>query len=107
MVVNANLARGAGGGREAGACCSTVLGSNTCRAIERCRRGKLPTHVTALCTAVAMARQQTIVKRLDAVQNLGAMDICCTDKTGTLTRDEVRRRICLRACVPECRWKNA
>ncbi|PSC67133.1 magnesium-translocating P-type ATPase, partial [Micractinium conductrix] len=33
--------------------------------------------------------QRTIVKRLDAVQNLGAMDILCADKTGTLTRDEV------------------
>ncbi|KAL4428800.1 hypothetical protein ABPG77_005238 [Micractinium sp. CCAP 211/92] len=39
--------------------------------------------------AVAMAKQRTIVKRLDAVQNLGAMDILCTDKTGTLTQDQV------------------
>jgi Mg2+-importing ATPase len=46
-----------------------------------------------------MAQQRTIVKRLDAVQNLGATDICCTDKTGTLTRDEVRRCCCLPACL--------
>ncbi len=36
-----------------------------------------------------MARAKTIVKRLNAVQNLGAMDVLCTDKTGTLTDDSV------------------
>lgn len=35
--------------------------------------------------AVVMAKHKTIVKRLDAIQNFGAMDILCTDKTGTLT----------------------
>ena len=39
--------------------------------------------------AVALSRQKTIVKRLSAIQNLGAMDILCTDKTGTLTQDHV------------------
>eukprot|EP00887_Chlorella_sp_A99_P007863 scaffold20.g7863.t1 len=39
--------------------------------------------------AVAMAGRRAIVRRLDAVQNLGAMDVLCCDKTGTLTRDEV------------------
>ena len=39
--------------------------------------------------ALAMARQKTIVKRLHAIQNFGAMDILCTDKTGTLTQDRV------------------
>jgi Mg2+-importing ATPase len=39
--------------------------------------------------ALAMARQKTIVKRLHAIQNLGAMDVLCTDKTGTLTQDKV------------------
>jgi len=39
--------------------------------------------------AVAMAREHVIVKRLDAIQNFGAMDVLCTDKTGTLTMDEV------------------
>lgn len=39
--------------------------------------------------AVAMSRKQAIVKRLDAIQNFGAMDVLCTDKTGTLTRDTV------------------
>ena len=34
--------------------------------------------------AVAMSRRKTIVKRLNAIQNLGAMDVLCTDKTGTL-----------------------
>jgi P-type Mg2+ transporter len=39
--------------------------------------------------AVTMARRKTIVKRLNAIQNFGAMDILCTDKTGTLTQDKV------------------
>ncbi len=39
--------------------------------------------------AIALSRQKTIVKRLDAIQNLGAMDVLCTDKTGTLTQDRV------------------
>jgi Mg2+-importing ATPase len=39
--------------------------------------------------AIAMARQKTIVKRLHAIQNFGAMDVLCTDKTGTLTQDKV------------------
>jgi Mg2+-importing ATPase len=55
----------------------------------------LPPHPhTHLLLAVAMARRRAIVKRLDAVQNLGAMDVLCTDKTGTLTRDEVRPASC-------------
>ena len=37
--------------------------------------------------AIAMSRQKVIVKRLNAIQNLGAMDVLCTDKTGTLTED--------------------
>ncbi len=39
--------------------------------------------------AISMARQKTVVKHLNAIQNFGAMDILCTDKTGTLTRDEI------------------
>lgn len=39
--------------------------------------------------AMAMSRAKVIVKRLDAIQNLGAMDILCTDKTGTLTQDRI------------------
>ena len=39
--------------------------------------------------ALAMSRKRVIVRRLDSIQNLGAMDVLCTDKTGTLTRDEV------------------
>ena len=39
--------------------------------------------------AIAMSRQRTIVKRLNAIQNLGAMDVLCSDKTGTLTQDKV------------------
>ncbi|WP_278426629.1 magnesium-translocating P-type ATPase [Pantoea dispersa] len=39
--------------------------------------------------AIAMSRRKVIVKRLNAIQNLGAMDILCTDKTGTLTQDNI------------------
>jgi Mg2+-importing ATPase len=39
--------------------------------------------------AMAMAKRKVVVKRLNAIQNLGAMDILCTDKTGTLTQDKI------------------
>ena len=39
--------------------------------------------------AVAMSKEKTIIKNLNSIQNLGSMDILCTDKTGTLTRDKV------------------
>jgi Mg2+-importing ATPase len=39
--------------------------------------------------AIAMSRHKTIVKRLHAIQNFGAMDVLCTDKTGTLTEDKI------------------
>lgn len=51
----------------------------------------LPMIVTANLSkgAVVMARKKTIVKNLNAIQNFGAMNILCTDKTGTLTRDQI------------------
>ncbi|WP_075182189.1 magnesium-translocating P-type ATPase [Pantoea sp. 1.19] len=39
--------------------------------------------------AMAMARRKVVVKRMNAIQNLGAMDVLCTDKTGTLTHDRI------------------
>ena len=39
--------------------------------------------------AIAMSRKQVIVKRLNSIQNFGAMDVLCTDKTGTLTMDQI------------------
>ncbi|SFV36079.1 magnesium-translocating P-type ATPase [Thermoflavifilum thermophilum] len=39
--------------------------------------------------AINMSRRKVIVKRLNAIQNIGAMDVLCTDKTGTLTLDKV------------------
>src|SRR5271170_4682907 len=39
--------------------------------------------------ALAMSRKKVIVKRLHSIQNFGAMDVLCTDKTGTLTMDHV------------------
>jgi Mg2+-importing ATPase len=48
--------------------------------------------VVTMCLAkgaVAMGKNKVIVKRINAIQSLGAMDILCTDKTGTLTRDEI------------------
>lgn len=39
--------------------------------------------------AVQMAKKKTVVKSLNSIQNFGAMDVLCTDKTGTLTQDKV------------------
>jgi Mg2+-importing ATPase len=39
--------------------------------------------------AIAMSRKKVIVKRLNSIQNFGAMNILCTDKTGTLTQDRI------------------
>ena len=39
--------------------------------------------------ALAMGRKKVIIKNLNAIQNLGAIDVFCTDKTGTLTQDKV------------------
>ena len=39
--------------------------------------------------AIAMARKKVIVKRLNAIQNFGAADVLCTDKTGTLTQGKI------------------
>ncbi|HXN11181.1 MAG TPA: HAD-IC family P-type ATPase, partial [Steroidobacteraceae bacterium] len=51
----------------------------------------LPMIVTANLAkgALAMSRRKVIVKRLNAIQNFGAMDVLCTDKTGTLTQDRI------------------
>jgi Mg2+-importing ATPase len=39
--------------------------------------------------ALSMSRKKVIVKRLNSIQNFGAMDVLCTDKTGTLTQDRI------------------
>ncbi|MCW5322476.1 magnesium-translocating P-type ATPase [Verminephrobacter aporrectodeae subsp. tuberculatae] len=51
----------------------------------------LPMIVTSTLakSAVFLSRKKVIVKRLDAIQNFGAMDVLCTDKTGTLTQDKI------------------
>ena len=51
----------------------------------------LPMIVTANLAkgAVNMSKRKVIVKRLNAIQNIGAMDVLCTDKTGTLTIDKI------------------
>ena len=51
----------------------------------------LPMIVTANLAkgAVNMSKRKVVVKRLNAIQNIGAMDILCTDKTGTLTMDKI------------------
>ena len=36
-----------------------------------------------------MAKEKVVIKKLNAIQDLGAIDILCTDKTGTLTQDEI------------------
>ena len=51
----------------------------------------LPMIVTVCLSrgAIGMSRKKVIVKRLNSIQNLGAMDVLCADKTGTLTMDHV------------------
>jgi Mg2+-importing ATPase len=51
----------------------------------------LPMIVTVCLSkgSMEMAKKKVIVKRINAIQNLGAMDVLCTDKTGTLTMDKV------------------
>jgi hypothetical protein len=51
----------------------------------------LPMIVTVCLSrgAMAMSGKRVIVKRLNSIQNLGAMDVLCTDKTGTLTMDRI------------------
>jgi Mg2+-importing ATPase len=51
----------------------------------------LPMIVTSTLAkgAVVLSRKKVIVKRLDAIQNFGAMNVLCTDKTGTLTQDRI------------------
>ena len=39
--------------------------------------------------ALHMSRKDVVVKRLEAIQNYGSMDVLCTDKTGTLTENKV------------------
>ena len=74
----------------------------------------LPMIVTVCLSkgAVAMGKKKVIVKRLNAIQNLGAMDVLCTDKTGTLThgpghpRAALRRRAAARATGCS-RWRTS
>ena len=51
----------------------------------------LPMIVTSTLArgAALLSRKKVVVKRLDAIQNFGAMDVLCTDKTGTLTQDKI------------------
>ena len=46
-----------------------------------------------------MSRKKVIVKRLNSIQNFGAMDVLCTDKTGTLTQDKVIMKQQRRSCA--------
>ncbi len=75
----------------------------------------LPTIVTITLShgARQMAKQQVIVKRLDAIEDIGAIDVLCTDKTGTLTEGSISFTAALDADgneAPEVRllgWLNA
>ena len=51
----------------------------------------LPMIVTANLArgALNMSKEKVVVKRLNAIQNFGAMDVLCADKTGTLTQDKI------------------
>ena len=63
----------------------------------------LPMIVTANLSkgAIAMSKKKTIVKNLNAIQNFGAMDILCTDKTGTLTTGRFEVTDMLAHGIPE------
>src|ERR1700756_5255495 len=50
--------------------------------------------VTLSRGAMRMAQRRVIVKRLASIQNLGAMDVLCTDKTGTLTEAKISLAQC-------------
>ena len=65
----------------------------------------LPMIVTACLAkgAVAMAKEKVIIRNLNAIQNLGSADILCTDKTGTLTRDQAALEYYLNLCGEEDR----
>ena len=52
------------------------------------------TSVTLASGAVRMARHKVIVKHLEAIQNIGSIDILCSDKTGTLTAGEMSLERC-------------
>ena len=59
--------------------------------------------VTLARSAIELARRKVIVKRLSAIHDLGAMDILCTDKTGTLTEATIKptsRKCFNRICCP-------
>lgn len=64
----------------------------------------LPLIITVTLTrgAVRLARRRVIVKRLPAIYNLGAMDVLCTDKTGTLTEAHIRLMRHIDASGAEC-----
>ncbi|RSI16809.1 MULTISPECIES: magnesium-translocating P-type ATPase [Streptococcus] len=51
----------------------------------------LPMIITASLAkgSIIMAQEKVVIKKLNAIQDLGAIDILCTDKTGTLTQDEI------------------
>ena len=63
----------------------------------------LPMIVTATLAkgAVLLSKKKVIVKRLDAIQNFGAMDVLCTDKTGTLTQDKIFLERCIDALASD------
>ena len=63
----------------------------------------LPMIVTVCLSkgAVAMGQKKVIVKRINAIQNLGAMDVLCADKTGTLTTDRVVLERCCNVMLRE------
>jgi Mg2+-importing ATPase len=58
--------------------------------------------VTLARGAIRMARAQVIVKRLGAINDLGNMDVLCTDKTGTLTEAKIRLARKIALCGADC-----
>ena len=67
------------------------------------------TTVTLSMGALRMARSKVIVKHLDAIENLGSIDLLCSDKTGTLTSGEMELdpRSILSANLPNAPYNSA
>ncbi len=71
----------------------------------------LPMIVTANLSqgAVAMSKKKVIIKRLNSIQNFGAMDVLCTDKTGTITQGKIILKSILTRAAIQARkcWSSA